>query len=371
MMRKVDVALGARSYPIVIGCGIMDELTAFVRQAGYSPRGMIVTDEHVAPHCAARIAACIARAGVQAEVAVIPAGEQSKSLAQAEQLFTRAISLGLDRKSPIFALGGGVVGDLTGFVAASYMRGVPFIQLPTTLLAQVDSSVGGKVAVNHALGKNLIGAFYQPDAVIMDLDRLRTLPAREIATGLGEIIKYGVIADAEFFAWLEQHRDDVLALTPAAVSHMIARSCEIKADVVRQDECESGLRRILNFGHTIAHAIEKETGYTRYRHGEAVAIGMIGAARISTAMGLLPAEMCACIERLIAAMGLPCSVEDASPDAMYTDLFHDKKTVGGRIHWVLAEDIGRVCVRSDVPEEIVRKNILGLFTPPAIKKKTR
>ena len=359
MMRKVDVALGARSYPIVIGCGIMDELTAFVRQAGYSPRGMIVTDEHVAPHCAARIAACIARAGVQAEVAVIPAGEQSKSLAQAEQLFTRAISLGLDRKSPIFALGGGVVGDLTGFVAASYMRGVPFIQLPTTLLAQVDSSVGGKVAVNHARGKNLIGAFYQPDAVFMDLDALQTLPAREIRAGLGEIIKYGIICDADFFAWLEAHTADVLALAPDAAAYMIARSCEIKADVVRQDEREGGLRRILNFGHTIAHAVETETGYARYRHGEAVAIGMAGAAQISAAMGLLSSADAARITRLITAMGLPCTAEGVTADAMYADLFHDKKTVGGRIHWVLAACIGRVCVRSDVPEDVVRNTIAG------------
>ena len=265
------------------------------------------------------------------------------------------------RRSPIFALGGGVVGDLAGFIAATYMRGVPFVQLPTSLLAQVDSSVGGKVAVNHARGKNLIGAFYQPDAVIMDLDRLQTLPAREIATGLGEIIKYGIIADAEFFAWLEMHHDDVLALTPAAGAHMIARSCEIKADVVRQDECEGGLRRILNFGHTLAHAIEKETGYVRYRHGEAVAIGMIGAARISRAMGLLSAEACGRIESLITAMGLPCRVEGVSADAMYADLFHDKKTVGGRIHWVLAEEIGRVCVRSDVSEEIVHCVIKGLL----------
>ena len=342
MMRKVDVALGARSYPIVIGCGIMDELTAFVRQAGYSPRGMIVTDEHVAPHCAARIAACIARAGVQAEVAVIPAGEQSKSLAQAEQLFTRAISLGLDRKSPIFALGG------------------PFIQLPTTLLAQVDSSVGGKVAVNHARGKNLIGAFYQPDAVFMDLDALQTLPVREIRAGLGEIIKYGIICDADFFAWLEAHTADVLALAPDAAAYMIARSCEIKADVVRQDEREGGLRRILNFGHTIAHAVETETGYARYRHGEAVAIGMAGAAQISAAMGLLSSADAARITRLITAMGLPCTAEGVTADAMYADLFHDKKTVGGRIHWVLAACIGRVCVRSDVPEDVVRNTIAGL-----------
>jgi len=210
------------------------------------------------------------------------------------------------------------------------------------------------------LGKNLIGAFYQPDAVFMDLDLLKTLPAREIATGLGEIIKYGIIYDADFFAWLEEHCAQVLALEPAAAAHMIARSCEIKADVVRQDEREGGLRRILNFGHTIAHAIEKETGYVRYRHGEAVAIGMVGAAQISEEMGLLPAADRLRMESLIRAMGLPLTAEGVTADAMYEDLFHDKKTLGGRIHWVLAEGIGKVSVHSDVPEEIVRKTLLGL-----------
>mgnify|MGYP000848641986 CR=1 FL=1 len=360
MRRTVEVALGARSYAIEIGSGMDEMLTAFVRGAGYSARGMIVTDTNVGPRYAAHTAEQIARGGVDAAIVTVPAGESSKSLTIANDLYTRAIELRLDRKSPIFALGGGVVGDLAGFIAATYMRGVPFVQLPTSLLAQVDSSVGGKVAVNHALGKNLIGAFYQPDAVIMDLDRLRTLPAREIATGLGEIIKYGVIADAAFFAWLEEHRDDVLALTPTAASHMIARSCEIKADVVRQDEREGGLRRILNFGHTIAHAIEKETCYTRYRHGEAVAIGMVGAAQISVQMGLLAAADEDRMIGLIRAMGLPVAAENVTADAMYADLFHDKKTVGGRIHWVLAEEIGRVSVHSDVPEKLVRKILLGL-----------
>ena len=359
-MRKVMVELGARSYPIVIGSGIADEIISFVSRAGYSAHGLIVTDTNVAPLCADAVAGIVARAGVHAEIVTIPAGESSKSLTQANELFTRAIELGLDRKSPIIALGGGVVGDLAGFVAASYMRGVPFIQMPTSLLAQVDSSVGGKVAVNHPLGKNLIGAFYQPDAVFMDLDLLRTLPAREVATGLGEIIKYGIICDADFFAWLEEHCADVLTLEPAAAAHMIARSCEIKADVVRQDEREGGLRRILNFGHTIAHAVEKETGYTRYRHGEAVAIGMIGAADISVAMGLLSTADLFRIEQLIRRMGLPTGAEGVAPDAMYNDLFHDKKTVGGRIHWVLAEEIGTVSVHADVPEDIVRKKIIGL-----------
>ena len=359
-MHKMEVELGARSYPICIGSGIADEIAAFVREADYSQRGMIVTDTNIAPLCAEPIAAVLADAGVQAELVTVSAGESSKSLAQANRLFTRAIELGLDRKSPIFALGGGVVGDLTGFVAATYMRGVPFIQLPTSLLAQVDASVGGKVAVNHPLGKNLIGAFYQPDAVFMDLDLLRTLPVREIATGLGEIIKYGVIYDADFFDWLAQNRADVLALEPAAAAHMIARSCAIKADVVRQDEREGGLRRILNFGHTIAHAIEKETGYARYRHGEAVAIGMAGAADISVQMGLFSDSDRTRMNELIGAMGLPLFAEGVAADALYAALFHDKKTVDGHLHWVLAEGIGRVSVRNDVPEDMVRRALMGI-----------
>mgnify|MGYP000900207875 FL=1 len=360
MIRRVAVALGERSYSIVIGNGIDDEIITFMREAGYSPQGMIVTDTNIGVRHADRIVKLLERAGLRSDVITIPAGETSKSLTQADRIFTRAIELGLDRRSPIIALGGGVVGDLAGFVAATYMRGVPFIQLPTSLLAQVDSSVGGKVAVNHPLGKNLIGAFYQPDAVFMDLDMLATLPAREIWAGLGEIIKYGIICDADFFAWLEEHCAQVLALEPAAAAYMIARSCEIKADVVRQDEREGGLRRILNFGHTIAHAIERETGYVRYRHGEAVAIGMIGAAQISEEMGLLSAADRLCIEMLIRAMGLPQRAEGVTADAMYEDLFHDKKTVGGRIHWVVAEGIGTVVVRDDVPEEIVRKILSGL-----------
>lgn len=287
-------------------------------------------------------------------VVTIPAGESSKSLAVAEKLYTRAIELGLDRKSPIFALGGGVVGDLAGFIAATYMRGVPFVQLPTSLLAQVDSSVGGKVAVNHALGKNLIGAFYQPEAVFMDLAMMETLPKREIYTGLGEIIKYGIIYDAAFFAYLEQHVQDVLSLEQEAAVHMIARSCEIKAAVVSQDEKESGLRRILNFGHTMAHAIEKETGYLRYNHGEAVAIGMVGAADISARLGMIDAADVARVTSLIERLHLPTVAEGCTVDAMYQDIFHDKKTINGKVNWVLMKGIGEVTCRNDVPEDIVR-----------------
>lgn len=354
-MREVKVELGEKSYSIYIGYGLEEELQAFVRRAGFSPKALLVTDTNVGPLYGSKVKKLLQAAGLQVEIAQVPAGESSKCLAVAEGLYTKAIELGLDRKSPIFALGGGVVGDLAGFIAATYMRGVPFVQLPTSLLAQVDSSVGGKVAVNHALGKNLIGAFYQPKAVFMDLALMKTLPKREIYTGLGEIIKYGIIYDAEFFAFLEQNQQAVLSLEPEAATHMIARSCEIKAAVVSQDEQEAGLRRILNFGHTMAHAIEKETGYVRYNHGEAVAIGMAGAADISVQLGLLPADAAARVNRLIAALHLPVQAEGCTVEAMYEDIFHDKKTVGGKVNWVLMTGIGTVTARNDVPADVVKR----------------
>ena len=339
-MRKVRVALGEESYDIVIGYGLEQELRAFVQGAGFSRQAMLVTDSNVGPLYGENVRAILEAGGLSVTVVTIPAGESSKSLAVAEKLYTRAIELGLDRKSPIFALGGGVVGDLAGFIAATYMRGVPFVQLPTSLLAQVDSSVGGKVAVNHALGKNLIGAFYQPEAVFMDLAMMETLPKREIYTGLGEIIKYGIIYDADFFSYLEQHADAVLALEQEAA--------------VSQDEKESGLRRILNFGHTMAHAIEKETGYLRYNHGEAVAIGMVGAADISARLGMIEEADVARVTALIERLHLPTVAEGCTVDAMYKDIFHDKKTINGKVNWVLMEGIGKVTCRNDVPEDVVR-----------------
>lgn len=354
-MRKVKVDLGKKSYDIVIGYGLDEELVHFVEQAGFSRQALIVTDSNVGPLYAGRIQKLLQSAGLQAVVAEVPAGESSKCLATAELLYTKAIELGLDRKSPVFALGGGVVGDLAGFVAATYMRGVPFIQLPTSLLAQVDSSVGGKVAVNHALGKNLIGAFYQPQAVFMDLAFMQSLPKREIYTGLGEIIKYGIIYDREFFEFLERNQQSVLALEPEAATHMIARSCEIKAAVVSQDEQEAGLRRILNFGHTIAHTIEKETGYVRYNHGEAVAIGMVGAADISCQLGLIDKAAAERVTKLITDLKLPVKAAGCTVDAMYIDIFHDKKTIGGKVNWVLMTGIGTVISRNDVPEAVVRR----------------
>ena len=353
-MKEVRVELGKDSYTIYIGHGLTDTFVRWAQRKGYSRRALLVTDSNVGPHYAQRVLQLLRTAGLEPELAEVPAGESTKCLAEAERLYTRCIETGLDRRSPIFALGGGVVGDLAGFIAATYMRGVPFVQLPTSLLAQVDSSVGGKVAVDHALGKNLIGAFYQPDAVFIELDCLRTLPPREIYTGLGEIIKYGIIYDADFFKFLEDNQQAVLALAPEAASHMIARSCEIKAAVVSQDEKENGLRRILNFGHTIGHTIEKETGYLRYNHGEAVAIGMAGAADISVQLGLIPQSTADRVEALIKALHLPLQAAGCTVEGMYADIFHDKKTVGGKVNWVLMTDIGQVISRNDVPADIVR-----------------
>ena len=276
-MRIVPVNLNEKSYNIYIGHNLETTIIDFFKAQKYSQKALIITDTNIAPLYADSVKDLLTKAGFNAKIAIIPAGEQSKSLSVAETLYTQAIEHGLDRKSPIIALGGGVVGDLAGFIAATFMRGVPFIQMPTSLLAQVDSSVGGKVAVNHALGKNLIGAFYQPQAVFMDLEMMKTLPTREISTGLGEVIKYGFIYDHDFYTYLTEHQQEILQLKPEALIHIIARSCEIKADVVSKDECEAGLRAILNFGHTLGHAIEKETNYAIYNHGEAVAIGMVGA----------------------------------------------------------------------------------------------
>ena len=353
-VHKVRVELGAASYDIFLGEKLCLALTAFVKEQPFSHKALVVSDENVGKLYGERALGALRAAGLAPELCLVPAGESSKSLAVADEIFTRAIELGLDRRSPVFALGGGVVGDLAGFIAATYMRGVPFVQLPTSLLAQVDSSVGGKVAVNHRLGKNLIGAFYQPAAVFADLASFATLPEREIRTGLGEIVKYGIIYDADFFAWLEEHAAEALCLSPAAALFMVKRSCEIKAAVVSEDEKEGGLRRILNYGHTIAHAIEKETHYARYNHGEAVAIGSLGAAYISEALGMIDDAAVRRLNNLTERLGLPLRAQGCTVDGLYAAIFHDKKTVDGKVNWVLMEAVGKVCVRSDVPEDVVR-----------------
>lgn len=360
-MRTVKVNLGDKSYDIVIGHDLKQQIMDFIRRCKFSRKALLITDTNIAPLYGEKVQTVLNEAGLDAKIAVIDAGEQSKSLACAETLYTQAIEHGLDRKSPVIALGGGVVGDLAGFIAATFMRGVPFIQMPTSLLAQVDSSVGGKVAVNHALGKNLIGAFYQPKAVFMDLDMMKSLPQREIATGLGEVVKYGYIYDRDFYEYLLAHKDEILNLNSNAVSHIIARSCEIKADVVSQDEKESGLRAILNFGHTLAHAIEKETQYKKYNHGEAVAIGMVGAAKISAKLGMIDEKIVDDMEKLLAMFNLPQKAENCRAENIYADIFHDKKTVNGTVNWVLLQDIGKVCISKDVPEKIVKEAIAEIL----------
>ncbi len=356
-IRLVKVDLGDKSYDIIIGHDLKQQINQFIKKQNFSKKALLITDTNIASLYADKIKSVLNEAGLDVKTAVIEAGESSKSLKVAEDLFTVAIQHGLDRKSPVFALGGGVVGDLAGFIAATFMRGVPFIQMPTSLLAQVDSSVGGKVAVNHALGKNLIGAFYQPKAVFMDLDLMKSLPKREIYTGLGEVVKYGYIYDKDFYKYLLNHQNEILNLDSKCISHVIARSCEIKAEVVSQDEKESGLRAILNFGHTLGHAIEKETKYKKYNHGEAVAIGMVGAAKISAKLNMIDNSIVDDMEKLLTSLNLPIKAENCSVDNIYNDIFHDKKTVNGNVSWILLKNIGTVCVTKDVPENIVKEAI--------------
>lgn len=352
-MTNVTVELGANSYEISIGENIFGRVADFVAASNFT-KILLVTDSNVHDKFAAALTDIFTARGLGYDVAVIPAGELSKSLAVAETLYTRAIESRLDRKSVIIALGGGVVGDLAGFVAATYLRGVNFIQVPTTLLAQVDSSVGGKTAVNHRLGKNLIGAFYQPRAVFIDIATLKNLPEREIKAGLAEVIKYGVIRDEKFFNYLEQNVDKILSRAPEILTQIVRRSCEIKADVVSHDEKEAGLRRILNFGHTIAHAVEEETGYSAYSHGEAVAIGMVGAAIISEKIGLTAPETVTRLKNLIERLGLKTACTGCEVDKIYAALFRDKKTVGGKINWVVMKTLGAVEISSAVPENVVK-----------------
>lgn len=356
-MEKVRVELGENSYNICIGEKVVEEIIKFVEASNFSKKVLIVMDENIFKIYMRLLRKIFIRYNVNFEIEVIPAGETSKNIHEVERLYTCAIESNMDRKSVIIAVGGGVVGDLAGFVAATFLRGVNFIQVPTTLLAQVDSSVGGKTAINHPLGKNLIGAFYQPKAVFIDLTTLRTLPLREIKAGLGEVVKYGVICDENFFNYLEQNIEGILGGNVEVLKHIVKRSCEIKAAVVSRDEKESGLRKILNFGHTIAHAVEEETAYTKYSHGEAVAIGMIGAALISQKLGYVDAAKVARLKNLIEKFGMYTHAEGCNVEGIYKELFRDKKVIGGKLNWVLMKDFGKVEIFDNVPEKIVKETL--------------
>jgi len=354
-MSEVRVNLPAGDYSIHIGPSGIEGLGGLITGMNFTAKALVISDSNVGALYGEKTLISLRNAGFDPELATVPSGEASKALAVAGELFSKAITRGLDRQSPIVALGGGVVGDLTGFVAATYLRGVPFIQVPTSLLAQVDSSVGGKVAVNHPLGKNLIGAFYQPRLVVADIDALVTLPQRELATGLAEVVKHGVIADAAFFDYLEENSADIIAKDDAAMTEIVRRSCEIKARVVEQDEKESYFRMVLNFGHTIGHAVEASGGYGRYTHGEAVAIGIHGASLISHYLGLCSARAVDRVRVLLERFGLPVTAENCRPDDLAVFLGRDKKSVGGAISWILLNDIGVVKISNQVPDEVIRR----------------
>jgi 3-dehydroquinate synthase len=347
----VRIELGQRSYPILIGTGLLDGLG----QRDDLPQAadaLIVTNTTVAPLYGQRLEQTLARRYRRVLTVALPDGEAYKDWSTLNQIFDCLLAHGCDRKTPIFALGGGVVGDMAGFAAACYMRGVPFVQVPTTLLAQVDSSVGGKTAINHPQGKNMIGAFYQPQLVVCDLDVLMSLPARELAAGLAEVIKYGPISDMAFFDWIEQNLDALLARDPAALAHAVRRSCEIKAEVVGQDEREAGLRAILNFGHTFGHAIEAGLGYGVWLHGEAVGCGMVMAAELSARLGHVEPAFVKRLTQLIGRAGLPTRGPTLEIERYLALMRVDKKAEAGEIRFVLIEAPGRAVVRA-APDAVV------------------
>ncbi len=348
---RVEIDLEARSYPIMIGSGLLDAPSSW-QGLPKAATVAIVSDSHVAPLYAARLKASLASRFPNTLLIELRAGEEHKGWDALNTIFGALLAAGCDRHTLLFALGGGVVGDVAGFAAACYMRGIAYVQVPTTLLAQVDSSVGGKTAINHALGKNMIGAFHQPLRVVADIGTLRTLPKREIAAGLAEVIKYAPIADAGFLDWIENNLSALLALDAAALQTAIRRSCEIKASVVGRDERESGLRAILNFGHTFGHAIETGLGHGEWLHGEAVGCGMVMGADLSVRLGLIDAAYALRLKRVIQAAGLPVR-GPALGARRYLELMRtDKKAEGGEMRFVVIESPGRAGVRA-VPDEMV------------------
>jgi 3-dehydroquinate synthase len=347
-MRRLTVDLAGRPYDIHIGSGLLDRLEEFVRPLRPS-RLLVVTDVRVGPLYASRVQAALRPLGPPA-VFELAGGETGKDMRAVEAVLDALFASGADRRSLVVALGGGVVGDIAGFAAAIYMRGIRFVQVPTTLLAQVDSSVGGKTGVNHPRGKNLVGAFHQPEAVVADTDTLRTLPPRELSAGLAEVLKHGLLADAGYFAQVRRELPRLLSCDQRALADAIARSCEIKAAIVARDEKESGERALLNLGHTFGHAIEALTGYGRWLHGEAVGCGMCLAADLSQRLGLLPRADVETVETAVAAAGLPSRIEGLSRAAALESMRGDKKADAGEIRFILLERIGRAVQRS-VPSE--------------------
>ncbi len=353
-VEQVRIELGDRSYPILIAENLIGQMARWDLPRAHA--ALIVTNTTVGPLYAQALQDALRGHYAQVGVVTLPDGEAHKTWTTLNQIFDALLERGSDRKTVLYALGGGVVGDIAGFAAACYMRGVPFVQVPTTLLAQVDSSVGGKTAINHPLGKNMIGAFYQPQLVVCDLSTLRTLPARELSAGLAEVIKYGPIADLAFLDWIEANLPALMARDPQALAHAVRRSCEIKAQVVGQDERESGLRAILNFGHTFGHAIEAGLGYGQWLHGEAVGCGMVMALQLSRELGLLQADFVERCTRLIAAAGLPTQGPRLGAPRYLELMRLDKKAEAGEIRFVVIDGPGRAALRA-APDALVAQVI--------------
>ncbi len=356
-MRKIRVPLGARSYDILVGEKLLASLGDRCRKLRLGKRCVVVTDDRVGPKYGKTALKSLRAAGFDASIYSVPAGESSKNLKQVHAGYDHFASLCLERGSFVVALGGGVVGDLAGFLAASYLRGIDFVQVPTTLLAQVDSSVGGKVGVNLKAGKNLVGAFYQPRLVLCDLDVLKSLPRREFRAGMAEVIKYGIIFDSRLFSLIEKSVAPLMDLDPPLLARVVARSCQIKADVVAQDEKEGGLRAILNYGHTIGHGLEAITRYGTYLHGEAISLGQIAAAHLSARYLGLDSKSVGRIEALFSQMGLPTKLKLTSKQEsrLFDSMRLDKKVSNGEVKFVLAEKIGSVRVGQSVEDEAIRE----------------
>ena len=351
-LARVQVGHAGGGYEIVIGESLLGEAGTFAGLGTGS--AVIVTNPTVAEFYAATLRRSLIVHHHRVEVIALPDGEQHKTLATVEQLVDFLLAHGCDRQTTLFSLGGGVVGDLAGFAAATFMRGIDCVHVPTTLLAQTDSSVGGKTGVNHPRGKNMIGAFHAPRRVVVDLATLATLPRREYVSGLAEVIKYGAIADAGFFAWLETNMQALLARDGAALAHAVRRSCEIKAEVVSRDERETGVRAVLNFGHTTAHAIETTCGYGTWLHGEAVAAGMVVAAGISAQRRSFRAEESERLVRLIASAGLPTTLPDVPADRLLDTMMLDKKSSRGELRFVLLDRLGKALVEAVPPAQVAQ-----------------
>jgi 3-dehydroquinate synthase len=352
--RCIAVRTAAEQYDIHIGSDVLSAVGQHVATLTPGRRAFVVSHPTLYDLYGAPLMTSLRQAGFSVKACLVAEGEGSKTLASASRLFTRLARHGADRQSLVCALGGGVIGDLSGFVAATYMRGVPFVQVPTSLLAMIDSSIGGKTGVNHRLGKNLIGAFYPPRAVFTDIGLLRSLPEREYLCGLSEIVKAGVIADPELFAFIEAHTPEVLRRDAPVLTTLIERAIAVKVAVVQQDPTERGLRAILNFGHTIAHALEAVTAYQQYSHGEAVAVGMAMVALLSERLGYCQGEIRQRVHTLLHRLHLPLTYTDVAPEQILEAMTHDKKALNGAVRFVLLQDIGSVTYNREIPLEVLR-----------------